>query len=115
MTPSNVNRPFLSLKEPAGIVVEKVPTWTVATLAFIHTDIAQPYDSYTLKFRLGKGVLTETSTHNDEGFPWTTLHGVENNDIRYRDSLAQDRAGDERLHVRIPCRFHLIDLIDCLY
>ena len=40
------------------------------------------------------------------------LPGVENPDIRYRDSLAQDHAGDEALHIRIPRRFHLIDLID---
>lgn len=78
--------------------------------------MAQPYNPYTdLDFRLVEGVLTETSTDNDEELPWRTLHGVENHDIPYRDSLAQDHLEDKALHIRIPRRFHLIDFIDWLY
>jgi hypothetical protein len=61
-------------------------------------------------------VLTETFTDNDEGVPRTTLHGEENHDIRYRDSLEPNYIiADEALHVRISRRFHLIDFIDWLY
>jgi len=93
-------------------------TWIIiaATLPFTKIGMAQPYNPYTdLEFRLGGGVLTETSTDKDEGLPRATLHGVESQDIRYRDSLAQDHVGDEALHIRISRRFHLIDFIDWLY
>jgi hypothetical protein len=49
-----------------------------------------------IAFRPDQYCSTETSTDNDEGLPRTTLHGVENPDIRYRASLAQDRLATKR-------------------
>jgi hypothetical protein len=44
----------------------------VATLAFLHTAIAQPYTAHTdVEFRLGGGVLCGTCTENDEGLSRT--------------------------------------------
>ena len=60
-------------------------------------------------------MLTETSTDNDEGVPRITLPGVENHDIRYRASLAQNYIAEETLHIRDSRRFHLMDFINWLY
>ncbi len=52
-----------------GLRVFVTTAWMiiVATMAFIQTAIAQPYDAHTdVEFRLGAGVLCGTCTDNDE-------------------------------------------------
>jgi hypothetical protein len=52
-----------------GLRVFVTTAWMiiVATMAFIQTAIAQPYDAHTdIEFRLGAGVLCGTCTDNDE-------------------------------------------------
>ena len=63
--------PFLDLG--FRIFINTAGMILVATLAFIQTAIAQPYNAHTdLEFRLGGGVLNGTDTdNNDEGVPRT--------------------------------------------